>query len=122
MTDDLREPEDPAAYGLAKLIASYPVSTVQAAFRYLNTPLSMELSEDPYPARSEFIVESRGAHFWNSLSHSRETLQAARFFRETMRPKLSDARLRIVRWDHTSTVVEQDPEPAAGKGEKSDGE
>lgn len=41
------EPDDPAAYALARHIADHPVSTIQAAFRYLNTPLTIELREDP---------------------------------------------------------------------------
>ncbi len=41
------EPDSPAAYALARHIADHPVSTVQAAFRYLNEPLTIELHEDP---------------------------------------------------------------------------
>ncbi|NUP15464.1 MAG: hypothetical protein HOZ81_05040 [Streptomyces sp.] len=45
-TADLREPDHPAAYALARHIADHPVSTIQAAFRYLNAPLTIELHED----------------------------------------------------------------------------
>lgn len=45
-----QEPDNPAAYALAQHIADHPVSTVQAAFRYLNAPLTLELHEDPAPA------------------------------------------------------------------------
>ncbi|MER5461635.1 hypothetical protein ABT010_13295 [Streptomyces sp. NPDC002668] len=41
------EPDNPAAYALARHIADYPVSTLQAAFRYLNAPLTMELHDGP---------------------------------------------------------------------------
>ncbi|WP_330236126.1 hypothetical protein [Streptomyces sp. NBC_00566] len=41
------EPENPAAYALAQHIADHPVSTLQAAFRYLNAPLELELRETP---------------------------------------------------------------------------
>jgi hypothetical protein len=43
---ELTEPDSPAAYALARHIADHPVSTVQAAFRYLNAPLTIELHED----------------------------------------------------------------------------
>lgn len=43
------EPDNPAAYALARHIADHPVSTIQAAFRYLNAPLEIELHEDPAP-------------------------------------------------------------------------
>ncbi|UOB09115.1 hypothetical protein MQE23_08620 [Streptomyces sp. HP-A2021] len=41
------EPDNPAAWALAKHIADHPVSTIQAAFRYLNAPLTIELHEPP---------------------------------------------------------------------------
>lgn len=40
---DLVEPDDPAAYALAQHIASYPASTVMAAFRYLDMKLTFDL-------------------------------------------------------------------------------
>jgi len=46
-TADLTEPDHPAAWALARHIADHPVSTVQAAFRYLNAPLTIELHDDP---------------------------------------------------------------------------
>lgn len=45
-TAEPREPDHPAAYALARHIADHPVSTIQAAFRYLNAPLTIELRED----------------------------------------------------------------------------
>ncbi|WP_190098630.1 hypothetical protein [Streptomyces griseoflavus] len=42
-----REPDNPAAWALAQHIADHPVSTIQAAFRYLNAPLAIELHEVP---------------------------------------------------------------------------
>ncbi|MET8693606.1 hypothetical protein ABZV65_13805 [Streptomyces bauhiniae] len=42
-----REPENPTAYALARHIADHPLSTIQAAFRYLNAPLEVELREAP---------------------------------------------------------------------------
>ncbi|KIF66230.1 hypothetical protein HY68_36570 [Streptomyces sp. AcH 505] len=49
MTDTQRqalsEPDDPAAYALARHIADHPLSTVQAAFQYLNMPLDIELHD-----------------------------------------------------------------------------
>jgi hypothetical protein len=44
-TPDLTEPDNPAAYALARHIADHPVSTIQAAFRYLNAPLTVELHD-----------------------------------------------------------------------------
>lgn len=44
MTDQ-REPDNPAAYALARYIADHPISTVQAAFRYLNMQLTLEARE-----------------------------------------------------------------------------
>jgi hypothetical protein len=46
MNHQTREPDNPAAWALARHIADHPVSTVQAAFRYLNTPLTIELHDD----------------------------------------------------------------------------
>ncbi|MEW2187802.1 hypothetical protein AB0900_31425, partial [Streptomyces cellulosae] len=46
-TAEPREPDNPAAWALAQHIADHPVSTVQAAFRYLNAPLTLELREEP---------------------------------------------------------------------------
>lgn len=43
------EPDNPAAWALARHIADHPVSTVQAAFRYLNAPLVIELHEETTP-------------------------------------------------------------------------
>ncbi|WP_055692866.1 hypothetical protein [Streptomyces prasinopilosus] len=43
--DDLTEPDNPAAWALARHIADHPVSTIQAAFRYLNAPLTIEVRE-----------------------------------------------------------------------------
>ncbi len=43
---ELREPDNPAAHALAKYIADHPISTVQAAFRYLNTPLTLTVRAD----------------------------------------------------------------------------
>ncbi|MFE0800105.1 hypothetical protein [Streptomyces sp. NPDC058812] len=45
-----REPDNPAAWALAQHIADHPMSTVQAAFRYLNAPLTVELHEQPASA------------------------------------------------------------------------
>lgn len=42
-----READNPAAWALARHIADHPVSTVQAAFRYLNAPMAIELHDDP---------------------------------------------------------------------------
>lgn len=47
MTEQSVEPDNPAAYALARHIADHPVSTIQAAFRYLNAPLTIEFHEDP---------------------------------------------------------------------------
>lgn len=35
------EPDDPAAYALANHIADHPISTIQAAFRYLGWSLTI---------------------------------------------------------------------------------
>ncbi|WP_055694672.1 hypothetical protein [Streptomyces prasinopilosus] len=43
--DDLTEPDNPTAWALARHIADHPVSTIQAAFRYLNAPLTIEVRE-----------------------------------------------------------------------------
>jgi hypothetical protein len=42
-----READNPAAYALACHIADHPISTVQAAFRYLNAPLTLEARDRP---------------------------------------------------------------------------
>jgi hypothetical protein len=42
---ELSEPDDPSAYALARHIADHPVSTIQAAFQYLNAPLTVELHD-----------------------------------------------------------------------------
>jgi hypothetical protein len=47
VTDPTAEPDNPAAYALARHIADHPLSTVQAAFRYLNAGLAIELHEEP---------------------------------------------------------------------------
>jgi hypothetical protein len=47
VTDPTAEPDNPAAYALARHIADHPLGTVQAAFRYLNAGLALELREDP---------------------------------------------------------------------------
>jgi hypothetical protein len=47
--EPLVEPDNPAAYALASHIADHPISTVQAAFRYLNTPLTIDVHEDRPP-------------------------------------------------------------------------
>ena len=44
------EPDNPAAWALARHIADYPMSTVQAAFRYLNAPIRFELHEAGLPS------------------------------------------------------------------------
>ncbi|MEU1043908.1 hypothetical protein ABZ400_01975 [Streptomyces sp. NPDC005897] len=44
-TTEPREPDNPAAWALAQHIADHPMSTIQAAFRYLNAPLEVELTE-----------------------------------------------------------------------------
>lgn len=54
---DPAEPDNPAAWALARHIADHPVSTIQAAFRYLNSPLSIELHEVPEPDPSELTAE-----------------------------------------------------------------
>ncbi|MGA5767398.1 hypothetical protein ACPC36_07940 [Streptomyces pseudogriseolus] len=46
-TTEPTEPDHPAAWALARHIADHPVSTIQAAFRYLNAPLTIELHADP---------------------------------------------------------------------------
>ena len=43
----LAEPDNPAAHSLARHIADHPISTIYAAFRYLNAPLTVEFHEDP---------------------------------------------------------------------------
>lgn len=45
-TEDLREPDHPAAFALARHIADHPVSTIQAAFRYLGMSLEFDLQDD----------------------------------------------------------------------------
>ncbi|MFF4552754.1 hypothetical protein [Streptomyces sp. NPDC001422] len=49
-TNPQAEPDNPSAYALARHIADYPVSTVQAAFRYLNAPLEIEVHDKPAAA------------------------------------------------------------------------
>lgn len=44
--EELREPDDPAAWALARHIADHPMSTLQTAFRYLNSPLTLHLVPD----------------------------------------------------------------------------
>ncbi|MGW7350908.1 hypothetical protein [Streptomyces sp. NPDC054784] len=41
------EPDDPAAWALARHIADHPASTVQRAFRHLNSPLELHATEEP---------------------------------------------------------------------------
>jgi len=60
MTEPTAEPDNPAAYALARHIADHPVSTIQAAFRYLNAPLGIELHEDPAaPATDQAALRDR---------------------------------------------------------------
>ncbi|MFJ8727683.1 hypothetical protein [Streptomyces sp. NPDC093269] len=56
---ELREPNNPAAYALARHIADHPMSTIYAAFRYLNAPLTVEFHEDP--ATSDVAGEEQPA-------------------------------------------------------------
>jgi len=60
MTEPTAEPDNPTAYALARHIADHPVSTIQAAFRYLNAPLGIELHEDPAaPAPDQAALRDR---------------------------------------------------------------
>lgn len=56
-TPEPTEPDNPAAYALARHIADHPVSTIQAAFRYLNAPLAFELHE---PAAAPVVPPATG--------------------------------------------------------------
>jgi hypothetical protein len=63
------EPDDPAAYALARHIADHPVSTIQAAFRYLNTPITIELEPAAVPPADraglrELIAGALYRHEW----------------------------------------------------------
>lgn len=79
---DPREPDNPAAYALARHIADHPISTIYAAFRYLNAPLTVEFHEDP--AAPEVQPPADRATEWR---------EAARFLRRTPRdsPDLAGA-------------------------------
>ena len=48
--EDLAEPDNPAAYALATHIADHPLSTIQAAFRYLGWALEIEVAPEEEPA------------------------------------------------------------------------
>lgn len=52
------EPDNPAAWALARHIADHPVSTIQAAFRYLDTPIAIEL-HDPAVSSATAPAELR---------------------------------------------------------------
>jgi hypothetical protein len=61
------EPENPAAWALARHIADHPVSTIQAAFRYLNAPVEIELHEpsaSPPSADQPALREQLSARLW----------------------------------------------------------
>lgn len=59
--EPLVEPADPTAYALATHIADHPISTVLAAFRYLNTSLAIEAHKDQAPIADELARTKRRA-------------------------------------------------------------
>ncbi|MFF6966235.1 hypothetical protein ACFY9G_23070 [Streptomyces anthocyanicus] len=81
-TDEPREPDNPAAWALAQHIADHPMSTVQAAFRYLNAPLTVELHEQPAvslpatEARTR-LLQALDAPYCQTLGFTPEGLLAA---------------------------------------------
>lgn len=62
--EEQSEPDHPAAYALAKHIADHSVSTIQAAFRYLNSPIAFEAHEDPAPAPTPSRRAEVSAKLW----------------------------------------------------------
>ncbi|MEU0018005.1 hypothetical protein ABZ173_10080 [Streptomyces rochei] len=71
-------------------------------------------AETPWPTVTDFSIEVWECDTWVGVTYKRQTLDDARERRDSFRRRFPEARLRIVRWDETSTVVEADPEPAAG--------
>jgi hypothetical protein len=71
-------------------------------------------AETPWPTVTDFSIEAWECDTWVGVTYKRQTLDDARERRDSFRRRFPEARLRIVRWDETSTVVEADPEPAAG--------
>jgi hypothetical protein len=65
-----------------------------------------------HPPVTEYRLEFFDADMWNPISQKRQTLDEVRATRDIFRRGYPDARLRIVRWDETSTVVESDEQPA----------
>ncbi|MFD5221428.1 hypothetical protein ACFWMH_27685 [Streptomyces tendae] len=72
-----REPDNPAAWALAQHIADHPMSTVQAAFRYLNAPLAVELHEQPADEARTCLLQALDASYCQALGHTPEGLLAA---------------------------------------------
>lgn len=58
---ELSEPDNPAAWALARHIADHPVSTIQAAFRYLNAPVTVELHDPVSSAVAQSAPADRAA-------------------------------------------------------------
>nr|WTC12496.1 hypothetical protein OHA15_33655 [Streptomyces anthocyanicus] len=72
-----REPDNPAAWALAQHIADHPMSTVQAAFRYLNAPLAVELHKQPADEARTRLLQALDATYCQALGFSPEGLLAA---------------------------------------------
>lgn len=66
---DPQEPDHPAAYALAKHIADHPIGTVQAAFRYLNTGLTLEARDQAAPAPAPAGRAAVSANLWAVAEH-----------------------------------------------------
>ncbi|MFR9796594.1 hypothetical protein ACL02U_11920 [Streptomyces sp. MS06] len=69
-------------------------------------------AEAPWPTVTDYSIETWDEDRWIGITYRPQTLDEARERRDVVRRRFPDARLRIVRWEETSTVVEADPEPA----------
>lgn len=70
--------------------------------------LSEGLGQQAHEPVTEFRVETFDGDVWHSVGSAVFTVEAARVKREGLRPRAPEQRWRIVRWDETSTVVEED--------------
>jgi hypothetical protein len=108
MESELKEPDNPEAFALAKLLKEYSLSTLMAAFRYMDMQLSVDTVEAPYPPESDFSVETFDGELWIPFRFKVPTIDKAREIRDSFGKQAPDRRFRIIRWDEMPTVVETD--------------
>ena len=83
------EPDNPAAWALARHIADHPVSTIQAAFRYLNAPLTIELHDQAAVPEARLDLDLPRLHFDKPTGQAERQDRYATTIHDAMEPDLS---------------------------------